>query len=176
MSVVLWSRVALCDPHGSWAYLLTGDSASGQVFTLLQRRGAVIRRIRGHHCETKQALLAEWARAFNFPEYFGHNWDAFNDCLTDLDWLPAECYIAIVSDSGDVLPDDDASFATFIKALWSAATTWATPETGDWARPAIAFRVLFHATAKHEERVRARLQRVGVDLRVLSARDMLDSS
>jgi hypothetical protein len=29
------------------------------------------------------------SRMFNFPEYYGHNWDAFNDCLGEYGW-PAE--------------------------------------------------------------------------------------
>lgn len=27
-----------------------------------------------------------------FPDYFGQNWDTFEDCLTDLDWLQAGGY------------------------------------------------------------------------------------
>ena len=29
-------------------------------------------------------LFAEMARAFQFPDYFGHNWAALTDCLRDL--------------------------------------------------------------------------------------------
>ena len=31
----------------------------------------------------KQAFLAACARSLDFPDYFGHNWDAFADCLSD---------------------------------------------------------------------------------------------
>lgn len=31
----------------------------------------------------KQTLLTHIAKACNFPDYFGHNWDALWDCLTD---------------------------------------------------------------------------------------------
>jgi len=40
----------------------------------------------GEACRTRRGLLAEWARALDFPGYFGHNWDAFADCLTDRAW------------------------------------------------------------------------------------------
>lgn len=35
----------------------------------------------------KDALLAWYARALEMPEYFGSNWDAFDECLRDLSWL-----------------------------------------------------------------------------------------
>ncbi len=36
---------------------------------------------------TKSELLAQLAEAGQFPDYFGGNWDAAADCLTDLAWL-----------------------------------------------------------------------------------------
>ena len=36
------------------------------------------------HVENKSQLFQRIASAFNFPEYFGHNWDAFHDCFADL--------------------------------------------------------------------------------------------
>ena len=41
------------------------------------------------HCTDKATLLARFAAALQFPDWFGHNWDALADCITDLSWLPA---------------------------------------------------------------------------------------
>ena len=39
------------------------------------------------HLAGKKELLDFLARAFPLPAYFGHNWDALEECLLDLDWL-----------------------------------------------------------------------------------------
>jgi RNAse (barnase) inhibitor barstar len=36
------------------------------------------------HCADKVALLEQVAGTLMFPSWFGHNWDAFFDCLVDL--------------------------------------------------------------------------------------------
>ncbi|MFK0294166.1 barstar family protein [Streptomyces sp. NPDC090442] len=36
----------------------------------------------------KAAFMDRCAAALDFPAYFGANWDALADCLTDLSWCP----------------------------------------------------------------------------------------
>lgn len=39
--------------------------------------------------QEKHDLLGRLARGLRFPEYFGENWDALIDCLSDLSWSQA---------------------------------------------------------------------------------------
>jgi barstar (barnase inhibitor) len=45
---------------------------------------------------SKKKLFAIYADKLRFPDYFGWNWDAFEECLRDLSWLPAGQAIIIV--------------------------------------------------------------------------------
>jgi RNAse (barnase) inhibitor barstar len=38
----------------------------------------------GSAITNESTLFEEMARAFRFPDYFGHNWSALTDCLRDL--------------------------------------------------------------------------------------------
>jgi ribonuclease inhibitor len=37
------------------------------------------------HASSKQSLHEIFAATFQFPSYYGKNWDAFNDCIGDPD-------------------------------------------------------------------------------------------
>jgi len=39
---------------------------------------------------SKDELLDILASELRFPDYFGHNWDALEECLLDLSWLKAK--------------------------------------------------------------------------------------
>ena len=56
----------------------------------------------------KSALLSAYAEAGHFPEYFGNNWDAFNDCLRDFSWT---------SQKRIIIAHDDLPLATNLKEL-----------------------------------------------------------
>jgi RNAse (barnase) inhibitor barstar len=38
-------------------------------------------------CRDKPAVLRAFAAALSFPDWFGDNWDALSDALSDLGWL-----------------------------------------------------------------------------------------
>ena len=42
--------------------------------------------IKGEGIIDKPIFLDIWSKTMNFPDYFGHNCDAFDDCLLDLEW------------------------------------------------------------------------------------------
>src|SRR6185369_3767641 len=69
----------------------------------------------------KSELLARIASALRFPDWFGANWDALEDCLTDLSWLKADGHVLLIEDVSG-LPADD--FGVLRDVLSSSAQYW----------------------------------------------------
>jgi hypothetical protein len=117
--------------------------------------GYALRVIKGAKCQTTAGLLTECARALNFPDYFGHNWDALEECLADLEWMPAKGYILLFTDAAHVLPEDEEEYETFLEILRDAGEAWGSGQAGMDARRATPFHVLF-AVSEREKAQRAR--------------------
>ena len=109
-----------------------------------------LRIIQGAKCRTIDGLLTECARALDFPDYFGHNWDALEECLIDLEWLPAKGYVLLIIDAGGVLPDDEEEYETFLEILRDAGEAWGTGQAGMGARRATPFHVLFAVSEREK--------------------------
>lgn len=66
-----------------------------EVVKSASQEGAKVFYLDGRKIATKEDFLREAATAMNFPTYFGANWDAFDECIRDLSWIPAQKYILI---------------------------------------------------------------------------------
>jgi RNAse (barnase) inhibitor barstar len=115
-----------------------------------------VKTVAGGKCKTKAGLLSEFARALSFPDYFGHNWDALEECLADLDWLPASGYVVVVADAEQVLtkPDDEDDYETFIEILAEAGETWSTKRFGSSMETGIPFHTVLLVSEKQKHKRR----------------------
>jgi len=160
----------LLTPRPPWAHLVCAaerDLAIALCTDAPANVGAVVRMLHGSRCVTKRGLMQEWGAALQFPYYFGENWDAFEECVNDLEWLPARSYIFAVTDAERLLPEAD--FATLIHILDAAATRW---ESGTEAGPnrttlPVSFHVIFQCDPENDVEIRRRFENVGIALGVL---------
>jgi hypothetical protein len=60
----------------------------------------------------------------HFPKSFGHNWDALEECLTDLEWVDAEGYVLYYDHIDGLLEAHPDQFETLIEILRDAVATW----------------------------------------------------
>lgn len=126
-----------------WTSLLVVTAGKRAESLVRPPTGFVLKIIKGRHCKTPANLFAEFARTLEFPDYFGHNWDALEECLADLEWLPAKGYILLVTNAEGVLPEDEEEYETFLEILRDAGEAWGNGQAGMGARRATPFHALF---------------------------------
>jgi RNAse (barnase) inhibitor barstar len=80
----------------------------------------------------KEGLLTTFAEALAFPPWFGHNWDALEDCLTDMSWCEAEGYVLILRHADHLHARAEGDFLTTLRILADVSTTWAEAGLPFW--------------------------------------------
>ena len=102
---------------------LTPEAADA-VVRLARSLGLDAVRIDLAGCADKGEFLERTAAALGFPSWFGGNWDAFFDCLTDLGWRPAAGYVLILEHTDDLRRDAPESLDTALAILADTAEAW----------------------------------------------------
>ena len=162
--------IDFCREDTSWCYFVTAPLRSADsffgIFDYEQRQRSdqiVIRVLRGRHSETPEGVFREWSAALQFPYYFGHNWDAFDECIIDLGWLPGTCYVLAVTQIDQVLPDFADDFNIFVRSLRRAHDQWKIPNRANMDEPVAPFTVVFHAEPDKADEALKRLRAAGAD-------------
>jgi RNAse (barnase) inhibitor barstar len=94
----------------------------------------------------------ELADALQFPEYFGHNWDALEECLADLEWLPAKGYVLLFTEAECILAGNEDDFATFLEVLNDAGEAWASRQAGPEPHRAKPFHTLLAVSERNQSK------------------------
>jgi RNAse (barnase) inhibitor barstar len=82
--------------------------------------------------QDKAGLLDALAEALAFPAWFGENWDALEDCLTDMSWSNAEGYVLILRHADRLHELAEGDFLTALRILADVSTTWAEEGVAFW--------------------------------------------
>ena len=81
-------------------WVVVGDSdAAKRAVTSELNADVLVVSIDAKRCTTKSGTFDEFATKLRFPSYFGHNWDAFEECLGDLVWFDKGDLILWISDA-----------------------------------------------------------------------------
>jgi RNAse (barnase) inhibitor barstar len=83
------------EPETSGVYLLEESPSVEHLKKLASERGLAFFHLEGRDIRDKDKFLKQVALALRFPEYFGNNWDAFADCLTDMSWHETDGFVIL---------------------------------------------------------------------------------
>jgi RNAse (barnase) inhibitor barstar len=77
----------------------------------------------GKALTSKSMMLEVVAKALAFPDYFGANWDALEECLADLSWRDG-AIVLVIEDA--VAPEENApaEWGVLLDILVHAARQW----------------------------------------------------
>jgi len=108
-----------------------------------------IPRVRGNKSPDDPRFFDELAAAVQFPYYFGENWDAVWDCITDLNWVRGSSFLLIFDSAQHLLSESDRGFQILLEVLTHAHDRWHREfaDFGTHGRQPIAFQSVLAAEA-----------------------------
>jgi RNAse (barnase) inhibitor barstar len=128
-----------------------------------------ILRVRGKKSVDDKRFFDEVAAALQFPFYFGENWNAMWDCITDLNWLRGLSYLVIFDSAEYLLSESDRGFQVLIKELIDAHTLWqgVSADFGGGDRRPIAFQSVLACDPDYLDALTRRIRDANANCMVL---------
>lgn len=116
-----------------------------------------------------EKLFDEVSASLQFPYYFGENWAAFDECIADLSWLPADDYLICITAAEETLVDDPEAFQTFIRVMQNVAIGWSegTADMVVAGRSRAPFYVLMQVSGGSESLVAHRIAELGGTVKIV---------
>jgi len=72
----------------------------------------------------KEQLLEQLSFALAFPQWFGRNWDALEDCLGDLAWRAGDDHVLLIEGFEHLRARRPDDFGVLLDILASSAQFW----------------------------------------------------
>jgi hypothetical protein len=79
-----------------------------------------------------QQVLARLGRQLGFPEWYGNNFDALKDCLSDISWREEAGYLLILSRAEALQLADASAFRTLNQVFAAAIDEWRSQDVPMW--------------------------------------------
>lgn len=107
-------------------YRLETPLSADELATMSQAHGVRLFYLNGAEIGNKAEFLQAIAAALSFPDYFGQNWDALEDCLTDLDWLEGDRVVLLYEQPDRFAQADPSEWEVALDILRSTVEYWRT--------------------------------------------------
>ncbi|MBB5934541.1 barstar family protein [Streptomyces zagrosensis] len=142
MSAEAWLRLTGPDAHASIRDLLP---LPGLTFTAW---------LNGRKMRDLDGLFQQFWDEFKLPDYFGWNLPAFDDCLSDLTWLPADHYVIVIEEAQEILCEEPETLPDILNILARTGQRWAYAERPDGSAVA-RFQVILACSESGMARMRS---------------------
>lgn len=85
--------------------------------------------LEGTKIKSKADLLRQMSQVMKFPDYFGNNWDALEECLSDLSWITAKGFVIKFVNADNFIAICPSDFRVFVQIIESVSKSWSIEET-----------------------------------------------
>jgi RNAse (barnase) inhibitor barstar len=123
-------------------YALQGPLWLSSIEQIAKEHNLAFFVLAGARAGSKKEFMDQATRVFGFPDYFGKNWDAFADCLTDMSWVGRNGFLIVYSDCRQFADRSPEDFDTAIEIFKEAADFW--------KKEGKTFLVLFHDSTERD--------------------------
>ncbi|NMB44187.1 MAG: barstar family protein [Clostridiales bacterium] len=117
--------------------------------------------IDGKNCTSTENVFIEFANVFKFPNYFGSNWSAFDECINDLEWLSSDSYILLIKNVNHVLQGETKDFRILLNILKDTAVEWSNGRYyDDYPTEPTPFHIILHSEKEKKDLLNQRIEEV----------------
>lgn len=111
------------ESHGGLRWLKAHANVA-ELSKAAKGNGLAFFHLEGQRIEKKEQFLNHAAVAMNFPDHFGKNWDAFYDCLTDMDWVDGKGFLIYFDHTDAFAAHNESQLETVIELFEDAIAYW----------------------------------------------------
>ena len=115
---------SLMEENRGGVYFVGGNPEAKSLQKLAKSAGYAFFHVDGKNITRKEQLLNHAATAMHFPKTFGQNWDALEECLTDLEWVDGDGYVIYYDHIDGLLAAHPDQFETLVEILRDAVESW----------------------------------------------------
>jgi len=136
---------AMTSRQAPWLHVVPEERDTSVAVAHVESEGGRVVALDGAKMRDVEGLFREYVREFRFPEYFGWNWDAFYECLRELEALPARSYLTVVSHAEEVLRKSASDLLIYLDILKETSKWWADSFalSSEWGGGEVPFNTIF---------------------------------
>ena len=121
-SKALQAHLASKTPSG--VYWLKDHDSIKDLDTAAKAAKLAFYHLEGAKIEGKEQFLNHASVVLHFPSDCGKNWDAFYDCLTDMEWAPAAGYLVYFDHTDAFASHHESQLETVVELFQDAVDFW----------------------------------------------------
>ena len=115
---------SLLEGNRGGVWFLPSHESPKAIQAAAKRAGFAFFHVEGKNIARKEQLLNHVATALHFPKHFGNNWDALEECLTDLEWIDADGYVLYYDHIDALMEAHPDQFETLVEIVRDAVASW----------------------------------------------------